>query len=593
MGLLQQAVKTYDELERLDHVGNGENNEIALAPMSHIITRADLEVTIDKEGNYVSAHLLDKNEPKIIIPATESSAGRTSGICAHPLCDQLGYIAPYNEKKHQAYLEQLEQWASSPFTHPKVNAVLAYVKKGNILKDLTNAGIIELNNAGLPTEEKMMIRWSVQNSGTVDYCWKDLSLFQSFIDYYNTLFSDEEKPFCMITGRTSRAAIQHPKGIVPANGNAKLISANDKSGFTYLGRFTDVNQAAAISYEASQKAHNALRWLIANQSVVFGGRTFICWSPTVEIKVNPLSALLKRADPIEEPRNYQKQLYDTLRGWQTTLKPTDHAVIAVFDAATSGRLALTYYSEMQGTDFFQRLYDWDEKCCWYNGKFGIQSPDFWQIVNCAFGTQQGNMLKTDDRILRQQMQRLLACRIDCAKMPTDIMRALVHRASTPQAYENKIWRQILFVACSVVRKYLSDLGEEWSMSLDTERLDRSYQFGRLLAVLEKIEKDTYSNDSARETNAMRLLSMYSRRPYSTFKTIHDKICSAYLAKRPFGIQNYYKKLIGEILERLDRLGLSDEELNRPLKETYLMGYYLQQNELYKSKSEKMEEENND
>ena len=131
------------------------------------------------------------------------------------------------------------------------------------------------------------------------------------------------------------------------------------------------------------------------------------------------------------------------------------------------------------------------------------------------------------------------------------------------------------------------------MSLDVDKLDRSYQFGRLLAVMEKIEKDNYSKDDSRETNAIRLLSVYTRRPYQTFKVIYERIRVPYLSKLPYGLQTIYQKLLEEIMAHISVLGLSDEELNRPLKETYLMGYYLQQNELYKSKSEKMEEENDD
>lgn len=591
MGLLQQAVKTYDELERHNRVGKANNGGVPLAPISHMITRADLEITLDMEGNYVSSRLVDKSDPKIIIPVTEKSAGR-AGIkpFPHPLCDQLWYIASYNENKHKLYIEQLEQWASSQYTHPKLTPILTYVKHGTILKDLENAGIIELNDKGQPKNEKMLVCWRVQNSGEDEACWSDPSLFQSFIDYYDSLFIDEKKNFCMITGKSARAAIQHPKGIVALNGNAKLISSNDTSGFTYLGRFTEADQVVEISYEASQKAHSALRWLIANYGVSIGGRTFVCWNPTLREIASPFYSLVKDLEIAVEPEDYKKQLQDTLNGWQTSLKPNDRTVFAAFDAATSGRLALTYYNELQESDFLQRLFDWDEKCCWYNNQFGIQSPALRQIVNCAFGTQQGDRLKTDDRVMGGQVQRLLACRIDQAKMPADIMRALVHRASMPQAYDNKIWRQILFVACAVVRKYRYDLGEEWSMSLDVDKLDRSYQFGRLLAVMEKIEKD---NDKERETNAIRLLSVYTRRPYQTFKVIYERIRVPYLSKLPYGLQTNYQKLLEEIMAHISALGLSDEDLNRPLKETYLMGYYLQQNELYKSKSEKMEEENDD
>lgn len=304
MGLLQQAVKTYDELERHNHVGKVNNGGVPLAPISHMITRADLEITLDMEGNYVSSRLVDKSDPKIIIPVTEKSAGR-AGIkpVPHPLCDQLWYIASYNENKHKLYIEQLEQWASSQYTHPKLTPILTYVKHGTILKDLENAGIIELNDKGQPKNEKMLVCWRVQNSGEDEACWSDPSLFQSFIDYYDSLFIDEKKNFCMITGKSARAAIQHPKGIVALNGNAKLISSNDTSGFTYLGRFTEADQVVEISYEASQKAHSALRWLVANYGVSIGGRTFVCWNPNLREIASPFYSLVKDLEVAVEPED--------------------------------------------------------------------------------------------------------------------------------------------------------------------------------------------------------------------------------------------------------------------------------------------------
>ena len=59
---------------------------------------------------------------------------------------------------------------------------------------------------------------------------------------------------CMVTGKIARRASQHPKGVIPTSGNAKLISSNDETGFTFRGRFTSGEQAATVSYEASQKA---------------------------------------------------------------------------------------------------------------------------------------------------------------------------------------------------------------------------------------------------------------------------------------------------------------------------------------------------
>lgn len=599
MGLLQQAVKTYDCMEKIGLVGKYREGKTVLAPVSHIITRADLEVTINAEGEFVSASAVGAKDPKIIIPATESSAGRTSGISAHPLCEQLGYLITNNKGKYEAYVHQLEDWLSFDPTQVKLRAVLSYVKKGCLLTDLVRCGLVELNGEGTPKNEKMMVRWSVVDVKGISKCWEDPALYRSFIAYYDSLFDDEKRDLCMITGETTRIAAQHPKGIVPANGNAKLISSNDTSGFTYLGRFMDADQAAEIGYEASQKAHNALRWLVANEGakVVFGGRTFICWNPEGFVVKGLCIPFLESAEPIRKPSEYRRKLQDVLDGWkhQENLPAQAGVVIAAFDAATSGRLALTYYNELMYSDFVQRLHDWDAHCCWYNGRFGIQSPSLWQIVNCAFGTQQGDRLKTDDRVMRQQMQRLVACRIDKAKMPADIMRALVNRALMPLAYERSVWQTIMFVACAVLNKYECDHGREWKMALEDHLEDRSYLFGRLLAVYEKIEKDTYTDDDKRTTNAIKMMSIFKQRPYYMSDVIYEKIRMPYLEKLPFPLQTNYHKELENISALIDGLRLTPEELNRPVGPSFIFGYNLEMKKLYEpsKKNEKTEEENND
>jgi CRISPR-associated protein Csd1 len=126
------------------------------------------------------------------------------------------------------------------------------------------------------------------------------------------------------------------------------------------------------------------------------------------------------------------------------------------------------------------------------------------------------------------------------------------------------------------------------MALEPNKQDRSYQFGRLLAVLEKAERDTYQKDETREPNAIRRLSVFTQRPMETFNQLCTHIKTAYLPRLSPASRAFYEKLIGEIVEQLSQI--TDEPLNASLEDTYLFGYYLQRNELYKSKKEKEKEE---
>lgn len=601
MGLLQKAVETYDAHAAL--AGIVEANRQPLAPIGHVVTHAIIEVTLDAQGHMVNAAKVDKDDEKIIIPATEESAGRTNGIAPHPLCDRFDYLSGQDEKRFHPYLLQLKAWTESDFTHPMLPPILKYLQGKTLPKDLNDHGITNPRNNDL-------IRWRVVGIGDESgACWTNMNLFRAYTAWYEHRREESSLPqsLCMISGEFCTPCSSSPKGIVPLYGNAKLVSANDKSNFTFRGRFAEDWQAATISYEATQKAHCALRWLIADQgvSIMRGGRTFLCWNP--QGKEVPHAALPFCTTPstATTPTDYRSLLWSTLQGRQSQLPSGSGVVIASFDAATTGRLSLTYYNELQGSDFLQRLYDWDATCCWWGWNpeskryDAIQSPDLFQIINCAFGTQREEKkcfkLVTDDRVLKQQLQRLIACRVDKALFPTDIERALVNRASNPQAYDAQVYRRLLVTACAVIRKYYIDhRKEELTMALDQERKDRSYQFGRLLAVLEKVERDTYDKNEDREPNAIRLQSVYCQRPRQTANTIESQLERAYFPRLKPGTRIYYKNLIGEIVEKIDTF--PEHEQNKALGDTYLIGYYLQRNELYKSRKQKEdanEEEENE
>ncbi len=605
MGLLQKAVETYDAHAHLAGVVSADRQP--LAPVSHTITSAAVEITLDETGQLLNMCAVGKDEPKIIIPVTEGSAGRSIKPCPHPLCEQIGYLSGEDETKFQLYTEQLARWEASARSHPMLAPILRYVRSQTILHDLETYKIKKDNKA--------LVRWRVigLDESQSSACWTNRALFDAFTAWYAEEISSRGQALCMISGKWATPAIQHPKGIIPIKGNAKLISANDTHGFTYRGRFTDDTQAVTVSYTASQKAHNALRWLVADQGVrtelgggprpqqfgtraVFGGRTFLCWNPQGKRIPHCASPLIPATAPITQPTDYQRALQRTLYGYRTELPVNSSGVvIAAFDAATTGRLALTYYNELRSSDFLDRLYDWDLNCCWWDWNYGercytVQAPTLWRIMNCAFGTLRSGRLETDERLIPQQMQRLLSCRVDRAMMPLDIKRSLVNRATNSLGYPVEVRRNILFTACAVIKKYDHDHHrEEWKMALEKEKMDRSYQFGRLLAVLEKIERDTYDKEETREPNAIRLMAHYRRFPDHTAALITEKIRLAYLPRLSPATRVFYLNLMDQIRYILDQC--PPVTPNTPLDDSYLMGYHLQRRELYLPKDKKEQEEN--
>lgn len=625
MGWMQKCIQTYDN--NLHMVGVNKEGAATLSPVFFIAQKAQIEITLDRDGNFIDAKIIDKNDAVTLIPAPETP--RTSGIQPLPLCDQLSYIAmghphyPDSEKyttHFNSYIDLLSKWVDSPYNHFIPQAVLAYCKKGTIIHDLERFGIIETENGRLTngkidtyTYDKCLVRWRVLNEDEAGESWLNKNFYNKYRDFYLSLSADRSADLCYATGEESASAQGFPKGIIRFANGAKVISANDSSGFTYRGRFENAEQAFNLGSIASQKAHCALTWLAANQGISYSGRTFICWNPenapVPELDMDDAWLFDEDAEEeqptqaLTEPE-YKTKILNAVNGYRVNFTDTDNIVIMSLDAATTGRLSITYYNELFASDFLDRLENWHNTCNWYTfTKIGkntvsiIRSPSIKDIVKAAFGTEQTLGLGVDDRIMKENSQRIIHCIVDAAPIPRDIVSAVTEKATMRQAYkQNYNYNKVLFAACSLIRKYRNDIAkinnngkEVWTMTLDTANNDRSYLFGRLLAVAEYAERTAYSAEEInREPTAIRLQSAFAKHPWHTWKTIAESL-NYYFKKMYPGTEYKCRKLIDDIFATLQ--DVSDDELRRPLKDTYLLGYYLQRKELYTKNTTKENDEN--
>jgi len=596
MGILQTAYRTYQMLSQTEGIFDyRDDGTKPLAPVSHILQNAQIEITLTDEGKFLSAVPVSKGDESTIIPATEESAGRTSRPEPHPLCDQLAYLAPSDDNKHEAYLALLTAWAESPYSHPLVRAVLTYVRSGTILSDLERERIIVRNADGSLGSGKLagtdytkcLVRWRMIPAPDEEKSesYRNPALFEKWASFYNDLRVGQPHGICQISGEEDVLCQSHPKGTLSSAYGAKLISANDSANFTYRGRFATPEAAVSVGYTASQMAHSALRWLATNHGKQSGDRIFLCWNP--EGKETP-GNLLYAFDAGEDKRDfvsYREELRKTLDGYGNKLRPQDDVVIAALEAATTGRLSVTYYTEMKSADLLDRIEHWYDTCAWDGGKFNVPTPSFREIILCAFGKPSGNGLsldKRDAKLAGKYFQKLLSCLTEGRSIPPDLVRALAARADTPQAYEAGPLARIRHTACALIRKYRNDQAkrEEWKVTLDTENRDRSYLFGRLLAVLEQAEAATYGKEDRRETNALRRLTRYTQQPMHTARALYEKLnpyLNRLMRNKP-GLYRQYRALFDQLFGLLDEL--EHTSLNEPLEDVYLLGYSSQRSALF-------------
>ncbi|MFD2115579.1 type I-C CRISPR-associated protein Cas8c/Csd1 [Paenibacillus yanchengensis] len=622
MSWLLQLYETYEAnqaaIGKVEKKFNGQ--EYALLPIGHTTQNAHIEVQITEDGNFHSATVLTKQEMSTLIPTTEDSASRSgSANYPYPLHDKLSYVAGdygqfgRNNKKlehHTKYIEQLRLWASSPHGINKVKSMYHYLQKGQLIADLVAHDILYVNDDGrlitkwekrheslasirpaifsivAGDQEDAFVRFNVYSpTEHLTEVWNDKQMYDSYIGFYSDQLSEQD--ICYVTGNTQPGTVKHANKIRHAADKAKLISANDSSGFTYRGRFDIANEAASIGYDVSQKAHNALKWLINRQAKVVDERVFLVWGneqldlPDMMddfFSLDP-TAVLEEGVAVHTYEELAQEVAKAMSGYRNSLSAMQQRLehtpinIMVLDSATTGRMAVIYYRNMDKELYLQRLEQWHTTCTWLHryrkneqGEFVrfFGAPATKDIAFAAYGP------RADDKLVKGLMERMLTCMIDSSQqtIPRDIVQSAVQRASNPVAMERWEWEKTLSIACALVNKQ-----EGMNVALDKENVDRNYLFGRLLAVADVLERNALGGEQ-RATNAIRYMNAFVRHPARTWSTIQQSL-QPYQAR--LGTKaTYWNKIIDEIGAKMP----VEQFNNQPLTSLYLLGFYSQRHELY-------------
>jgi len=616
-----------------------------LLPPFHTTVTAQITVTIDQNGNFMRAELVAQDDKMTIIPVTEKSGSRTAGKEPHPLCDNLRYLAGdykdyYKDDGvcNELYMPQIEKWEKSTYSHEKVKAIYLYLKKATLIKDLVEQKIIKLNdNNQIDDKEsvegivqtKAFVRFIIRSTGEnlhreiPDECWKDRTLQDCYIKYVRS--QEREKGMCYLTGNMESISYLHSKKIRNEGDGAKLISANDSQNFTYRGRFANREEAVAVGSETSQIVHNTLKWIIRKQGAFFDTMTIVTWeSDQLSMpKWNmDTESIITEYENEQEENDWDswdddwseeeevsdgnpitaEKFYKALNGYGKKVDNTSNMILLAFDAATPGRLAMIENVTLDTARYLKNIEKWHNDCNWIHEKWKDgKRIQFWgmvgvrDIADILFGIENKGKLSIVDgngkKLYAEVAKRLLPCIWYGSNIPYDYVNLAVVKASNPLTYkERKNWERVLTLACSMVKKNEKDRNkEEWNVALDKSAKDRSYLYGRLLAVADRIEYMTYdAKDNGRITNAKRYMSTFSQRPYETWKVIEENI-QPYLAKLDVVKRKYYENLLSEICNLFD---IDKFKENKKLDGLYLLGFHSQEYDLRfkKENSEEKKEE---
>ncbi|MDR3216446.1 MAG: type I-C CRISPR-associated protein Cas8c/Csd1 [Clostridiaceae bacterium] len=538
MNWLGSLVSTYDacaEIFSTDAAIRADLKKMSrpLLPLFHTARATHLEISLTSDGELLGNGMIF-SEKMTIIPCTENSATRTNSgseeeekeqvkkrkkktsddgndTKPHPLCDSLGYIAkdlpdfyPGTVKKikqkQKDYFEQLKAWCSSEYAVDEVNAVLKYLEKGQLIGDLIKIGLLSVDangkipikistkNHALKTSTdilKIFVRFRVVSEqserGELQFCGH---VYQSWVNYYYSSISTKRAPtLCYATGEIIPAAECHPRDIIKPGNGAKLISFDDNDNFTFRGMFDKAEQACSIGMVTTQKAHNALKWLIDREGFAVGDQVFVAWSNFAaanNIHVTQFEYEIeeeKKAEKINSDKQFPQTINGTdQQGEEDFIEDDDNAngsdpdtrqetvrniakyfggqkiefpagekicMMSLF-AVDKGRMSVGYFRQWDESTYFDNLNKWYSDCRYTFARSTVQkqlairttvlkvrTPFPSEIIKAAYGE-----LGDDNKLKAKTYARLVPCMVEGACLPYDLYENAFKRSCRREIFKD-------------------------------------------------------------------------------------------------------------------------------------------------------------
>lgn len=648
MSVLSALYKTYcdaldnnlvDRTDLLQH-------QTVLLPVYHSSKKSTgtndmIEVTLSEKGRFIKAEWVPKDQIAIF-PVTENSIIRAGKVIApHPLCDELSYLSKeLDPEKHKEYESVRKDWVSymeEGHTNRLLRILDDYLCQETIFRDCVASLFIGMNNevvkdyavvanAGEKTEktihlEKTFVTFRVETERSAE---ADLSLntdreiHQNYIGYVRKKNSEQMQEKCDISGEKTYCVSRH-RGLM---GNAKLVSISNHNE-TYYGRFDAGEEIIHIGYEVSQKIHLMLKYLLENSQnkrQIGESCMLVNWfSDDIgnEEQVNLMDPIAPYEEPEEEEEDeapktlggsFSVAINEYITGKNREINPEGKFYLMILDKISNGRISIKYFRELPKSELFERVEHWYQSTSWsfFNGKTQKmirETPATFRYADTIFGLEgdKGYVECRNSKLRTKTVERLLPCILEHRRLPQDLKNRMFQNLCNRSAYE-KTWNYTLALGCSIFKKYQIDYQkkEEVSEMLDVNEQNRSYLYGRLLAVYEKLEQDVLNskvsdNKDRRATNAERLWSVYTKMPGRTLKILEDKVrpYKESLIKSNYSGFKYYDSLLTDVMSRLREAENYEQDKNKALNEDFVFGYYAQKQDFYTKKVSKRENTDTD
>src|SRR5699024_7506929 len=143
MSWMQQLADVYDHNKsRVGVFEERRNQRMTLLPVSHVMQNSQIEIIVTQAGKFKSAKVVEKENSRIIVPATTASANRANTSAPHYIHDKLQYVAgdfikyggsEKRKQHHKDYCYQMKEWAEMDKAPAKVKSIYSYISKGTVM----------------------------------------------------------------------------------------------------------------------------------------------------------------------------------------------------------------------------------------------------------------------------------------------------------------------------------------------------------------------------------------------------------------------------------------------------------------------------
>ena len=628
MSFLTALLNSYNYGLENNLVGNLEDKSSLILPIYHNSMKSNgkniVEIKINKKSELVDAKFLEDGDI-VIFPVTEDSVARSSGIAPQPLFDNFDYVMQENTNKSEAYISQQEAWLNYD-EDAFVKIIHDYIIKEKVFEDILSKLFKEYKMLKDKNVEfvdksdkkakkvtidfsKVFLTFAVENYDGK----KDLSLSENknlqekFIKFTKDIFArdkETEEIICNISGEKDFLCLKHK----PLIGSARLISQITANNENFLGRFDKPDETIKIGKESSQKIIQMAKSLLDGDNTArwLGEFTYaLSWfsddiqnktdlDPTKKIEIIDLGPLFDIAgeDLPQGNRNEGRKISDetsesivkSFTSGKVLFSNESKYYMAIIDKVSNGRVAVKYFREMDSSSLKENLVSWQNKYHWYRftkekGKTNY-TPSPLMLIQTAYGVEREKGLEVaKKKFVTDQYKNILASIIEGRDMPKNIIQALEINIRNRLNYD-KFWLQVKLCALAALRE---KEGIESNM-LDKKEIDRSYLFGRLLAIYEKTEAFTYNKDDERITNAEKLWSSYLNKPATMSMRLSDLIkpydFKLHANEKTREIRNILKREAGDVIDLIgENYKFNGVETNKPLNSGFLFGYQAQIKEL--------------